>query len=59
MNNKPNLKIFLVAIMLVLSVSACKKEETKKAAEEVMKRLRKVFTAMVKDITAELGDSKK
>jgi hypothetical protein len=30
-----------------------------KAAEDVMKRLRKVFAAMVKDITDELGDSKK
>jgi dipeptidase len=30
-----------------------------KAAAEVMKRLRKLFTAMVKDITQELGDSKK
>jgi Cdc6-like AAA superfamily ATPase len=30
-----------------------------KAAEEVMKRLRKLFLTMVKDITAELGETKK
>ena len=30
-----------------------------KAAEEVMKRLRKLFTTMVKDITEELGEGKK
>ena len=30
-----------------------------KAAEEVMKRLRKLFLTMVKDITAELGEGKK
>ena len=30
-----------------------------RAAEEVMKRLRKLFLAMAKDITEELGESKK
>ena len=30
-----------------------------KAAEDVMKRLRKLFMAMAKDITEELGDTKK
>jgi len=30
-----------------------------KAAEEVMKRLRKLFLAMAKDITEELGEGKK
>ena len=30
-----------------------------KAAEDVMKRLRKLFLAMAKDITAELGEGKK
>jgi hypothetical protein len=30
-----------------------------KAAEDVMIRLRKLFLAMVKDITEELGDTKK
>jgi len=30
-----------------------------KAAEEVMKRLRKLFLTMVKDITEELGEGKK
>ena len=30
-----------------------------KAAEDVMIRLRKLFLTMVKDITTELGDSKK
>jgi hypothetical protein len=30
-----------------------------KAAEDVMKRLRKLFMAMAKDITEELGDAKK
>jgi hypothetical protein len=30
-----------------------------KAAEEVMKRLRKLFLTMVKDITQELGEGKK
>lgn len=30
-----------------------------KAAEDVMKRLRKLFMAMAKDITEELGESKK
>jgi len=30
-----------------------------KAAEEVMRRLRKLFLTMVKDITAELGEGKK
>jgi hypothetical protein len=30
-----------------------------KAAEEVMKRLRKLFLSMAKDITEQLGDSKK
>jgi hypothetical protein len=30
-----------------------------KAAEDVMKRLRKLFMAMAKDITQELGDGKK
>ena len=30
-----------------------------KAAEEVMKRLRKLFLAMAKDITEELGESRK
>lgn len=30
-----------------------------KAAEDVMKRLRKLFMAMAKDITEELGDNKK
>ncbi len=30
-----------------------------KAAEEVMKRLRKLFLMMVKDITEELGEGKK
>ncbi len=30
-----------------------------KAAEDVMKRLRKLFMAMAKDITEELGDSRK
>ncbi len=29
-----------------------------KAAEDVMRRLRRVFLAMVKDITEELGDGK-
>ena len=30
-----------------------------KAAEDVMKRLRKLFLTMVKDITQELGEGKK
>jgi hypothetical protein len=30
-----------------------------KAANDVMKRLRKLFMAMAKDITEELGDTKK
>jgi len=30
-----------------------------KAADEVMKRLRKLFLAMAKDITEELGEGKK
>ncbi len=30
-----------------------------KAAEDVMKRLRKIFLTMVKDITEELGEGKK
>jgi hypothetical protein len=30
-----------------------------KAAEDVMKRLRKLFMAMARDITRELGDTKK
>jgi hypothetical protein len=30
-----------------------------RAAEEVMKRLRKLFLTMVKDITEELGEGKK
>lgn len=30
-----------------------------KAAEDVMKRLRKLFLTMVKDITEELGEGKK
>ncbi len=30
-----------------------------KAAEEVMKRLRKLFLAMARDITEELGEGKK
>jgi hypothetical protein len=30
-----------------------------KAAEDVMKRLRKLFMAMAKDITEELGENKK
>jgi hypothetical protein len=30
-----------------------------KAAEEVMRRLRKLFLTMVKDITKELGEEKK
>lgn len=30
-----------------------------KAAEDVMKRLRKLFMKMAKDITEELGDTKK
>ena len=30
-----------------------------KAAEDVMKRLRKLFMAMAKDITEELGETKK
>lgn len=30
-----------------------------KAAQDVMKRLRKLFMAMAKDITEELGDTKK
>ena len=30
-----------------------------RAAEEVMKRLRKLFLTMAKDITAELGEGKK
>ena len=30
-----------------------------KAAEEVMRRLRKLFLTMVKDITEELGEGKK
>ena len=33
--------------------------DARKAAEDVMKRLRKLFMKMAKDITEELGETKK